>query len=94
MNVIKIFPAGDSALVAEFGNQIDPDINDQVHALALQLKKQHIPGILEMVPTFRSLLIHYDPLVLNYCTLETEITKLQTTLASDSSAAGRILEIH
>lgn len=93
MNTIKISPAGDSALVAEFGNQIDPDINDQVHALALLLKKQHIPGILEMVPTFRSLLIHYDPLVLNYCTLEAEITKLQTTLASDSSAAGRILEI-
>jgi len=60
MGELRIVPAGERAVVAEYGNLIDEKINDQVHALAGKLSGQ--PGIEELVPTFRSLLIYYDPL--------------------------------
>lgn len=58
---MRLLPAGDRALVAEFGNEISPEINNQVQSLAAALTKQHPEGIQELVPTFRSLLIYYDP---------------------------------
>jgi inhibitor of KinA len=54
--------AGDSALVVEFGDEISEEVNRKVHALAYVLEKNPLPGIGEAVPTYRSLLIHYDPL--------------------------------
>ena len=53
--------AGESALVVEFGERIDPAIHDQVLALDRAVAAAAIPGILETVPTYRSLMVHYDP---------------------------------
>lgn len=63
---LKILPAGDSAVVAEFGNTIDPLINDQVQALAARIHSAGLAGIRELIPSFRSLLILYDPGLLSY----------------------------
>ena len=57
--------AGDSALVVEFGDEISREVNRKVHALADALEKSSLPGLGEPVPTYRSLLIHYDPLRLS-----------------------------
>lgn len=57
--------AGDSHLVVEFGQNINPTINQQVHALARCLTEQELPGLKEVVPTYRSLLVSYDPLLLS-----------------------------
>ena len=56
----KVLPAGDSALVVDFGNVIDEKINDKVHALAAALEAKKTNGIIEMVPTFRSLMVCFD----------------------------------
>ena len=60
------WPAGDAALGVEFGQTIDPAINRQVPALARLLDHAPLPGVIETVPTYRSLLIHYNPLRLSY----------------------------
>jgi len=57
--------AGDSALVVEFGDEISEEVNRRVHALAYALEKNPLPGFGEAVPTYRSLLVHYDPLRLS-----------------------------
>ena len=57
--------AGDSALVVEFGDEISREVNRKVHALADALGKSSLPGLGEPVPTYRSLLVHYDPLRLS-----------------------------
>jgi inhibitor of KinA len=62
----RYLPAGDAALVVEFGDRIDEAINHQVHLLAHVLAQEPIPGLGEAVPTYRSLLVHYDPLQLGY----------------------------
>ena len=57
--------AGEAALVVEFGNTVDPAVNDRVLALDAALAERALPGVRETVPTYRSLMIHYDPLRLD-----------------------------
>ncbi|MAF54064.1 MAG: 5-oxoprolinase subunit PxpB [SAR202 cluster bacterium] len=57
-----IMPVGDKALLIEFGDSIDPAINRRVHDLAASIEAADVPGVLEMIPTYRSLLISYDPM--------------------------------
>ena len=59
----KILPAGDQALVVEFGDTIEPESNRLVRELASAIEALDLPGVLETVPTYRSLLVSYDPLV-------------------------------
>lgn len=60
MKNMEIFPAGDQALVVEFGKCIDDETNNQVHALSDYLKKRDIKGIRETLPTYRSLMVFYN----------------------------------
>lgn len=68
--------AGEQGLVVEFGDGIDPEINAKVQILATSLATESLPGILEIVPTYRSLLIYFDPLVLSRLELSTRIAQL------------------
>lgn len=83
----RILPAGDQALVAEFGSQIDESINMQVHALAAALTVSPLPGIRELVPTFRSLMICYDPDEISYDFLSTQLKKLSQNLTGNTVSA-------
>lgn len=71
----RFLNAGEAALVVEFGSVVDPVTNDYVVALDEALASLRLNGVLETVPTYRSLMIHYDPLVLDRGTL---IAKIQT----------------
>jgi KipI family sensor histidine kinase inhibitor len=59
-------PLGDSALLVHFGDEIDPAVNQRVHALDALLRASEIAGIIENVPAYATLAVHYDPLVLTY----------------------------
>ncbi len=56
----KILPAGDAAALVEFGDRIEPETNDLVYALASAVEAASIDGVVELVPTYRSLLVQYD----------------------------------
>lgn len=64
MNAPRYLDAGETALVVEFGNGIDPVTNARVLALDAALTLANPAGLVECVPTYRSLMIHYDPLIL------------------------------
>ena len=59
----RFLPAGDTALVVEFGTVVDPTLIAAVQALDRAVTAAAWPGVTETVPSFRSLMIHYDPLV-------------------------------
>jgi KipI family sensor histidine kinase inhibitor len=73
---VRFLAAGDTALVVEFGDQVDRVISDRVIGLADAVGAQAIPGVVELVPTFRSLMVHYDPLRISYADLEAAIAPL------------------
>ena len=59
---VRFLPAGDTALVIEFGSSIDHAISDRVLGLKARLEASKPAGVIELVATFRSLMVHYDPL--------------------------------
>lgn len=90
---IKVMPAGDSALVVEFGNEINEAVNEKVHALAKKIRQKNIPGITEMIPTFRSLLVSYDMLQISYSKLSVMLSVLSRELEMNQAAHHRIVKI-
>lgn len=70
----RILKAADSALVVEFGSTIDRKISDRVLALAEALEHARLPGVIEVIATFRSLSVNYNSLVTTGGELEQAIT--------------------
>jgi len=62
MDTYTLHDVGDQALLVEFENKISIEVNRKVVALKRALEEQRLFGVGEMVPTYRSLLLHYDPL--------------------------------
>ena len=72
----RILQAADSALVVEFGSAIDRRTSDRVLALAERLGRADLPGVTEVIATFRSLSVNYDPLISTGDELERAIATL------------------
>ncbi|ATQ67562.1 MULTISPECIES: 5-oxoprolinase subunit B family protein [Methylosinus] len=82
--------AGEAALVVEFGDSVDPAINALVLALDAALGAAPLEGIVETVPTYRSLMIHYEPLALSRAALVAHLRALlQAGETPAASAPGR-----
>jgi 5-oxoprolinase (ATP-hydrolysing) subunit B len=62
----RLLPSGDSAITVEFSRHIDDAANQRVLALDRALKEAAIDGVTETVTTYRSLLVHYDPVRLDF----------------------------
>jgi KipI family sensor histidine kinase inhibitor len=75
-NTPRIVPAGEAALVVEFGDSIDEAINGKVLGLDRAIARANIQGVIETVPTYRSLLVHYDPLTLSFAELDATMRAL------------------
>ena len=58
----RIRPAGDSALIVEFEERIDPAVSARVLALDAALAADPPKALRETLPTYRSLLVRFDPL--------------------------------
>jgi KipI family sensor histidine kinase inhibitor len=55
---------GDRGLLLEFGDEISAEVNEKVRKMALALQAEAMKGIIETVPTYRSLLVLYNPLII------------------------------
>jgi len=72
----RLLPSGDSAITVEFSRKIDDEANARVLALDRNLANEPITGVSETVPTYRSLLVHYDPSQIDFTTLGQKLSKL------------------
>jgi KipI family sensor histidine kinase inhibitor len=68
---------GDRGLLLEFGDEISHEVNEKVRRMALAIQAETIQGVIETVPTYRSLLIIYDPLILSIDDLKKRLEKLE-----------------
>jgi len=76
--------SGDRALLVEYGDGIDPVVNEKVRAVTALLKKNLPAGVEAVVPAYRSLSILYDPLTTN----PARLAEILHALEADSQAAG------
>ena len=75
-----ISEAGDRALVVEVGDSIDPETNGRVRSLMLAVEGMDVPGISDLVPSYRSLLITYDPIRTDHDALVKIVTLADSNL--------------
>jgi len=91
---VRYLSCGDTAFTVEFGNEISPAINGQVmtlHAVIGEAKAAgRLGGVVETVPTMRSLMVTYDPVKTSRSALQPEIDAL---IASGLSAEGKTRKV-
>lgn len=77
---VRFLNLGDSALTLEFGDIIDQDITSRVAAFDRRLHEDratgHLHGVIETVPTYRSLTVIFDPIILPREVLKTHMVAL------------------
>lgn len=93
MEEIRYIPAGDRAMVVEYGKVIDEAVNERVHALAAQIRTGRVCGVTETIPTFRSLMICYDPLKISFDELKKNVSRLAELPVGEQQRSKRILKI-
>jgi KipI family sensor histidine kinase inhibitor len=69
----RIVPLGDSSVLIQLGNEIDFTINQRVHALANLIEASSINGVIETVPAYATLLVHYDPLFISFTQIKSHL---------------------
>lgn len=90
---VRFLLTGDTSVCVEFGNEISEPINAQIRAFNIALSSSSIPGIVETVPTYRSLMVHYDPEVIRYAPLMEKLKGLLGLLDKITIPPSEVLEI-
>jgi KipI family sensor histidine kinase inhibitor len=85
----RILPSGDAAITVEFSRTIDAEANRRVLALDRLVAGAAVAGVTETVPTYRSLLVHYDPLQTGFEALGEKLTELALKPLPEAAATRR-----
>lgn len=85
----RFLPVGEAALSVEFGNVIDPAVHRRVIALDLAIAASEIPGVQETMPTYRSLLVCYDPAESTFATMVDDLSALIADMPEYGHDSGR-----
>lgn len=89
----RLLPAGDSAILVEFADEIDDAVNDRVHALAQFLRAQHRPELLDLVPAYSALLVCYDATKTQFVTLANFLQTIVQSSQANIFSSPRLVEI-
>ena len=85
--------AGDKAIVAEFADSIEPHTNRIVHALNEKIISSGIDGIIDTVPSYRSILIMFDPLKISSGNIQTKILEELEILHTEQKPTKYLVHI-
>lgn len=88
----RLLELGDAALTLELGDRIDPALNARVMAARDAVAGAGLPGITDLVPTYRSLTVHFDPLLADRAAL-VEHLRAAADAEQKSASARRHFEI-
>jgi inhibitor of KinA len=86
-------PMGDRALIVEVGDEIDRAVNQKVRELFLRIEKEQIQGIMDLVPTYRSVMVVYDPLTIPQVSLQRRIKDLWDRAGESNLPNPKVLEV-
>ena len=93
MTLLRIVAAGDAALVAEFDNRIDAGVNAHAVALAEHVRVQGVRGVRDVVPTFRSVAVYFDPLVTDVDALAAMLRQATPMPMRDHASATAVIDV-
>lgn len=84
---------GDRGVLVEYGDKIDPAINRRVRVMAVALAQAEPAGVVEVIPTYRSLLISYDPGLITPPGIDRLLADLEGRLADIEIPPPRTVDI-
>ncbi|UHS63096.1 5-oxoprolinase subunit PxpB [Agrobacterium vaccinii] len=87
----RIAASGDRAIVIELSDEISEETNMRIVALARDLRQNAIAGIVETVPTYRSLLVSYDPLIVRGRNLSVRLIERLSAIRIDGTRGRRLV---
>lgn len=93
MEKVRYLISGDCAVSVEFGNAICPEINEKIRAFKLALEEEEPEGIVETIPTYRSLLVIYRPEIIRYQALVKKLSILMERLDQIQVPSPKVVEI-
>jgi len=85
--------AGDRGLLVEYGEGISPQINRKVRTMAMALEQIRHKGVLEIIPTYRSLLIVYEPLDTDPVSIQDKLEDLENRLSEIKISPPKTIDI-
>ena len=89
----RIVPLGDSAVLVQLGDEIDLTINQRVHTLANLITASPVNGIIETVPAYATLLVHYDSLSLSFTQIKHILREKLAQIRENESRQPRLVEV-
>jgi len=89
----KIIPLGDSALLIQMGDEIDLATNQRVHALATLINAFPLAGVIETVPAYGTLLVHYNPQLLSFVQTKNYLREKLTQVHDHTSRRRKQVEV-
>jgi inhibitor of KinA len=92
-NEPRLLPCGDRAISVELGDEISREVNARILALDYLIRQEAVAGVTETVPSFRSLLVYYDPLVIGYEHLRSSLQRLALRARPEVLPPSRIVEL-
>ena len=90
---MRFLPAGDLALSVELGDDISVEVNTRVRALEFLIEQKALPGVVETVPSYRALLVYYDPAVVGYEALCASLATLVEQASATAMPPAREIEL-
>ncbi len=90
----RIVPAGDSALVLEFpGQTIDLDVCDRTAAIARAMSGAALNGVRDIVPTYRSVAVYFDPLLADPPAIAAALERVAGEPPNERRVPGDVIQI-
>ncbi len=92
MNV-RFLHSSDRALTVEFGNEISEAINHEIRAFVLLVDKEKIHGVTEVVPTYRSVMVHYEPFKIYHTELRARLEEILKRTYDMHLPESKVIEV-
>ena len=93
MKEYEILPVGDQAVLIEFGNVIDEEINKKVIMISNSIRNHSITGVIDVLSSYRSVMVFYDNSKTNFFRLKKTIKKISITKDNSTDVKARKLLI-
>lgn len=96
---MRLHPLGDRAVLIHLGDRIDEATHRRVRAVCSRLERSPVPGMLEIVPAFASVAVHFDPVAASgggadaYGRVEAALLRELEDLEEIEIPAARLVEI-
>ena len=89
----KFLAAGDRAIVIELGDEISIECNRRIHSLHREIVRENLPGIIDIIPTYRSILVQYDVRLVSFGELKDRLSEVEGGSAEVTEENVNVVEL-